>query len=857
MEFLLSYGLFAIGIVEIVLGLQVIFKESKSVSSNWLFFCMCVGASMWSISFAILATSDFATDTVRYIIRAALLIGISICISMCISLLVIWLEMTKKARVFINSLLLILAAVAVPCGIDFRTAQFVKTGYGWTYLHCYSPTRIIYTVYLFALFAILIILIGYGYLTGKKKRIRFISSCALACFFIFVIGTGFDVWSQFFGKPVFPASAIGMFFVVLLIYVVTIRMTVNRITVTNIAEDLFNLVDMPMFIVDENGMICYVNDTALMFVAMSEEQVVKKSLSEFFFMELETMDTAKNRVRGVSMFEMEASCKQNGAKCRIRISHVMDVFGEHLADIIVVSDMTDQIMLIEELKKSKEQAEKSDAATSSFLANISHEMRVPMNVILGMSEIAMTGKGRVKLSETIRSINRAGHDLMDIINDVLDLSKINSGRYEVVPNAYSLVGMIQHAVEIIKTNFYGKQVMFFAEINPKLPEELIGDEKRILQIITNLLTNAVKFTDSGYVRMYVDGHFDEGTTGVLNIEVSDTGRGIKREDISKMFELYTQVDPQKNGEVGATGLGLTISKRLASLMGGDITVESVYGKGSVFNVTIRQNVINHRTLSEAIYEKEKSVLFVSPEPVFMKQVKPILNDMGIKYQEEDDVAEAAAENADYVIITAEHYMAHADKVLAMVPSDKLVLLMKDEYDMPETLNDIKRMMIPMFSIQLVHLLNNGYIPKQFEEEAFVVSTQYPSASVLVVDDSITSLRVASGLLQPYCMNVDVATGGAEAVERVREKKYDLIFMDYMMPMQDGVETVNQIRSLGEDYKDIPVVALTANALSGTKKFFMDKGYNGYMSKPILGRELDKVLKEFLQDGITDGRDYAK
>lgn len=845
MELLLSYGLFAIGIVEIVLGIRVISKESKTVGSNWLFFTMCIGAAMWSISFSILAVSDFTTDAGRYMIRAVLLVGISICISMCISLLVTWLEITKKASILINSLLAVLAVIAVPCSIDVRTAQFVKADFGWTYLHCYSPTRIVYTIYLFLLFTILVLLIGYGYLTGKKKRIRFISSCALASFFVFVIGTGFDVWSQFFGKPVFPASAIGMFLVVLMIYVVTIRMTVNRITVTNIAEDLFNLVDIPMFIVDENGMVCYVNDTALSFVSMSEEQVVKKKLDEFFLMEIETMDTARNRLHGSATFEMEASCRQNGAKCRIRISHVLDVFGEHLADIIVVTDMTDQIMLIEELKKSKEQAERNDAATSSFLANISHEMRAPMNVILGLSEIAISGKGRVKLGDTIRSINHAGHDLMDIINDVLDLSKINSGRYEIVPNSYSLVSMIQHAVETLKTHFYGKPIMFFAEINPKLPEELIGDEKRILQIITNLLTNAVKFTKTGYVRLYVDGHFGDGSTGVLNIEVSDTGKGIKREDISKMFELYTQVDAKKNSESGGIGLGLTISKRLARLMGGDITVESVYGQGSVFNVTIKQNVINSHAIADSMYENDKSMLFLHPDELFMKQVKPILGEMGLRYKETDVLTANEVEEAAYIVVPKEYYLSNTDSIVSMVPQDKLVLLMKDEYDMPDEISEIKRIMVPMFSIQAAYLLNNGYIPKHFEEEEFVVSTQYPDALVLVVDDSITSLRVASGLLQPYGMQVDLATSGAEAVEKVKEKHYDLIFLDYMMPQQDGVETLNEIRSLSEAHKRIPVVALTANALSGTKEFFMDRGYNGYMAKPILGRELDKVLKEFL------------
>jgi len=398
----------------------------------------------------------------------------------------------------------------------------------------------------------------------------------------------------------------------------------------------------------------------------------------------------------------------------------------------IMRDATELQIALEEANTAKEQAEHGNRAKSAFLANMSHEIRTPMNAIIGMAELALRKGLADDAREEILTIKRSSENLLSIINDILDLSKIESGKLEIVPRDYCFSSLANDVISIIKTKLAGSEVRFDVCIDSNIPNALFGDETRVRQVLLNILSNAVKYTKNGFISFSVNGEIYEEDTINLTMSVADSGIGIKRKDIRKAFENFVQVDLDTNKGVEGTGLGLAITKNLVNAMGGNISVESEYGKGSVFTITLPQKIRSH-------------------EPV-------------------------------------------------------------------------------------ASFRNSG------EFIAFAVKFNAPDAAVLVVDDIRTNLSVAEGLLLPYKIQVDTVLSGETGIEAIKKKRYDLVFMDHMMPVMDGVEATRRIREFA---KDLPIIALTANALYGVKEMFLSNGFNDFLSKPIDIVKLEAVLEKWI------------
>ena len=391
------------------------------------------------------------------------------------------------------------------------------------------------------------------------------------------------------------------------------------------------------------------------------------------------------------------------------------------------------------LRREKEFSDRASQAKSAFLANMSHEIRTPINAILGMNEMILREVDRPSIREYAQSISRAGESLLSIINDILDFSKIESGKLEIIESEYQLSRLLKNVVAMIQPKADAKGLEFHIHIDEDLPDALMGDMMRVQQVVINILTNAVKYTPDGEVNFFVFNERREESRIYLSFVVNDTGIGIKEEDQKKLFRDFERLDQEKNRNIEGTGLGLAITSMLLDLMGGSISLKSIYGEGSTFTIILPQTVMEE---------------------------SPIGN-----------LAERMVETA-----------VHAEK----------------------------------------------YVP----------SFTAPDARILVVDDNEMNLLVVKGLLKETQIQIDTATSGADCLDLLADREYDVILLDHMMPEMDGIETLHRAENL-PNAKNTPFIMLTANAISGAKDAFLKEGFAAYLSKPIDSMLLEATLVKYL------------
>jgi signal transduction histidine kinase/DNA-binding response OmpR family regulator len=437
--------------------------------------------------------------------------------------------------------------------------------------------------------------------------------------------------------------------------------------------------------------------------------------------------------------KIDFSGEDSASSYTVRFTPMLDARGEMIGGMALFHDLTDLI-----------RAQRADAASqakSAFLANISHEIRTPLNAVIGLSEIELRNDLPCDTRENIEKIYSSGATLLGIINDVLDISKIESGKFEIIPIQYDFPNLISDAIHLNVVRIASKPIKFEPHIDEDIPIKLFGDEIRIKQILNNILSNAFKYTLEGTVTLSVScERVDE--YALIRYEVRDTGVGIRKEEQGQLFSEYVQFNTKANRKIEGTGLGLSICQKLVDMMGGTIEVESEYGKGSIFTVRIWQGIAD-------------------PTPIGSETAR---------------------------------------------------------------------------SLKTFRLIENRYAKN-------LLRTPMPYARVLIVDDVITNLDVAKGLMLPYEMTIHGASSGRQAIDIVREGKmrYDAIFMDHMMPEMDGIEALRSIREgIGTEYaRTVPIIALTANALVGNEKMFLEKGFQAYLSKPIDIIKLDAILNKFV------------
>ena len=517
-----------------------------------------------------------------------------------------------------------------------------------------------------------------------------------------------------------------------------------------------------------------------------------------------------------------------------------------------------------EYKAMQANAELERAARmqADFLANMSHEIRTPMNAVIGFAEMALRENLPPEAENYIQQIKSSGNALLAIINDILDYSKIESGKMELIPIEYEPLSLIDDIANIIMTRLVDKDVELLIDVDPNIPLKVFGDNIRIRQILINLCNNATKFTNTGYVRLYTGCDRIDDKHVCLHFSVIDTGIGIKEQDMEKIFNSFQQVDSKRNRNIEGSGLGLSICRRLLKLMDSELHVESVYGEGSTFSFDLVQEIVDP-SCSIAIEDADNVYLGAAFENSDV--AADFVNDAGklgvnceVFYDYENreqyiaDWFKKAKEGKKlYFFIDQQFFdpamLEHTSHDLNITP-----VIIADTFADLRQLSEYKELMFlrkPISVLNLGNLFNKGttqtHLEKHDQTETYSFTAE--DARVLVVDDNIVNLTVAQGLLEPLKAKIDIASSGKEAIEMMNkaDELYDIIFMDHMMPELDGIDTTRIIRRTMPDYADVPIIALTANALSDAKEMFMKEGMNDFVAKPIEVKLLVDAFRRYV------------
>lgn len=504
------------------------------------------------------------------------------------------------------------------------------------------------------------------------------------------------------------------------------------------------------------------------------------------------------------------------------------------------------------LRKALTSAKDSSRAKSAFLANMSHEIRTPMNTILGMSQILLGKSLMPEVTDGILAIQSASNGLLAIINDILDFSKVESGKFTLQEGPYMLASLLMDMSSLIAVRLSENPILFLININPDIPVTLRGDDTRLRQILSNIVGNAVKYTPHGSISLDVSGTRLPDGNFRLEMQVTDTGIGIREEDLPLLFEQFSRVDTTRNRHVTGTGLGLALSRGFARLMGGDITVTSRYGEGSTFTITVVQGVEQDEPIAR-VKVRGQCILVYEPDEMLAGALSQSLEQLDIGYIVCRDMTElvkvAASHHITHAVVRRKNYGAVAQLLAPLCLESNLILLLENAEIADASHMRHKQMQLPLFCLQIADFLNGETRFAESRRMGFDTSTitPLPGMRVLVVDDSITNLKVVKGLLAPYRMQVDTVTSGFEALEMVQCQQYDLIFMDHMMPELDGVETATRIRALGGEYcSTVPIVALTANAMQGAREMFLQQGLTDFLAKPVEISKLHRIIKTWIE-----------
>ncbi len=725
--------LFIFSVLAVFYAVTILWSEDRKDTENKLLSVFCLSSAIWSVGFGALILQT--NEEWAYWCRVFGMIG-TISYLITGQLLVSYLSgMKRKWAHFFNGF----ACLGV--FVFFLTVERSQTIYrlendGMTYSFKAGPANTIYTAYSLIL-ALFMFGIAVYMCFSKVKRIRFFGKIFILVVMAMLIGTVLDTVFPLLGFTAIPGSTLMQFWGMLVVYIAIRANNRSKINIANMSEFIYYSLSMPVLVYNSKKRLQIANDAAAKFFGINQNTLPQQDIGLGMLFELD--DDAVFDFEGTAS-NTDSVCIQNQVPCNLAINKIEDRYNDIIGYIIIVTDLSEHVKNLQRLEEAKQEAEAANHSKTAFLANMSHEIRTPMNAILGFSELILKKDTSDTVQEYASDIKTSCLNLLAVINDILDISKLDSGKAELSCSNYHTATLLQEVYHIIDIQARKKGLLFEMNADPRIPNELYGDKTRVRGILINLLNNAVKYTEQGSVVFNVRLRGINNNSASLEYAITDTGIGMEEDSLKHLFDSFARFDSKRNTNIEGTGLGLSIVNGYVNLMGGDIKVDSIYGCGTTFTVNLDQGI-----------------------------------------------ADASPMN-----------------------------LIKTTVAVGTSLND---------------------------EELKIQDTR-----VLVTDDNQINLKVIKNTLEHYGLAVDIAAGGGEALELCEKTKYDLVFMDQMMPGMDGLETMQRIRELSDHYAaggQGKIVVLTANAILGVRDELMEKGFDEYLSKPVRFDELERILKLFI------------
>ena len=649
-----------------------------------------------------------------------------------------------------------------------------------------------------------------------------------------------------------------------------------------------------MLLIDpQTGRIVDANNAAESYYGWSRYELKRMNISE--------INTLSNEAVQSAMHEAVTQ-KRNFFKFKHRLANdlIRDV-NVYSGRIVVnrkallyscIIDITEAEANRKELVSAKEAAEKANKAKSLFVANMSHEIRTPMNAVIGLSQLLLNTELTPMQRDYLEKLHNSSRSLLGILNDILDYSKIEADKLSLESTTFELSDIQNSTSQLFSYSAEEKGLELFFDIDPKLPDQLIGDPLRIKQVFNNLMGNAIKFTPQGHVKLSIKGEKShEGKNLVLHVAISDTGIGMTQEQIDRLFTAFDQADTSMTRKYGGTGLGLTISKRLVEMMGGQIEVESEKDKGSVFSFTIKVGVSGQSIPEHSAANLQgMRTLLVDNQEISRHIISKILESWNFDVQTADTGDEGLALALKAVHSQKPFELVLIDWKLPDMGGIELAKIIREKEE-KHIMNDKPNIIImmtafsrqvavppaqkiqfdavldkPVIASQLFDIIVNlkNYSPaqkglKQWNDlhKAGKRLLSIKGTKILLVEDNPTNQLVAKAILNDMGLVVDLAINGLEAVSKASSNSYDAILMDVQMPDMDGIQATRQIRKSSED-NDVPIIAMTAAAMDTDRSACQDAGMNDFIAKPIDVSNLAEALLRWIpvqkNAGISSSND---
>lgn len=739
--------LFSVSFLVLIQGIQVKWFNNRHSKHNSAYFGMCLSTYVWASSLAIMM---FCPKNHSFFYANVSVLG---AVSFVMYVLVFMLTFYEESGAYrmLHVLCPVLGVAIWLLRLAGNGYIMVETEFGLFYKDRVCAANYLFYICIFVMCLIGIFVLAYHRRKTRLKRERICLNLWIILIVLYSVGVnGVSMINMGKGIATTPFEGAVGCLANLSFYFIASYLDMLELPKAKVDSYITTYLTTPVVFVDYTGRIIYYNESFRRFFHLENKEILGTRQFYSNIITERSVDEAIELVNSEQLYEgaFPAKTLDGERMLDIRYTVILDHFGETRCVMNVINDVTEAQKLLVSLEEqtalaeeNRLEAERANQAKGDFLANMSHEIRTPMNAIIGMNEMVMREEISPRAAQYSQDIYNAGQTLLAIINDILDFSKIESGKMEIVPVSYELGSLLNDVLNMVNKKVHDKGLELVPVISPAIPHQLVGDEIRIRQIILNLVNNAVKYTDKGKVTLRAEHKAREDGRIDLCIAVTDTGIGIREEDLDKLFNSFQRVDMSVNRKVEGTGLGLSITKQLVEQMNGSIRVESVYGQGSTFSITLPQEVEDETPIG--------------------------------------DFAGAAAKM---------------------------------------------------------------YKDRKKEEVTFTA----PDARILAVDDNKVNLVVAKGLIKETKIQVDSALSGAEALEKIRTQKYDLILLDHMMPGMDGMETLKRMREQEENMsRDAAVIALTANAISGSREFYLAAGFDDYLSKPINAQRYKEMLHKYL------------